>query len=190
MDGMTLAQGAAERTDEMLAGAAQAGDQEAFAILVERYRDVALAYAFACLGSREEAEDAAQEAFVRAYLSLMRFRASESWGAWLMRILRNHCTDLVRRRKSRVPFLLDADLPDPLPLPEDAVFAAERRRELAAALAKLPDKYRIPLTMYYASRRTYREIALALDLPESTITGRLALGLRRMRRTLGVEDEQ
>lgn len=190
MVGMTLAQRVGERTDEMLAGAAQTGDSEAFAILVSRYRDVALAYAYACLGSREEAEDAAQEAFVRAYQALPRFRVGESWGAWLMRILRNHCTDVMRRRKHRAPFELEGDLPDPLPSPEDAALHQERRRELLAALARLPEKYRIPLTMYYASRRTYREIALALNLPESTITGRLAVGLRKMRRTLCTEDER
>ncbi len=118
MDGMTLAQLHRERTDEALAGAAQCGDLEAYTLLIARYRDIAFAYAFACLGSREEAEDAAQEAFVRAYLHISQFRTSQIWGAWLMRILRNHCTDLKRRKRHTETPLEDLELPGNLPSPE------------------------------------------------------------------------
>ena len=188
MDGMTLAQLHKDRTDEALAGAAQSGDLEAYTLLIARYRDVAFAYAFACLGNTDEAEDAAQEAFVRAYLHLPQFRTSQIWGAWLMRILRNHCTDLKRRKCRTETPLSDLELPSGLPSPETAALQREQQRELYRAICRLPEKYRIPLTMYYTSRRTYREIALALNLPESTITGRLALGLRKLRLTLAEEN--
>ncbi len=189
MDGMTLAQLHNERTDEALASAAQCGDLEAYTLLIARYRDIALAYAFACLGNAEEAEDAAQESFVRAYLSLSRFRTSQIWGAWLMRILRNHCTDLKRRKRNSDSSLLDLELPSDLPSPETTALMHERQRELYSAIRRLPEKYRVPLTMYYTSRRTYREMALALNLPESTITGRLAVGLRKLRQALAEEDQ-
>jgi RNA polymerase sigma-70 factor, ECF subfamily len=188
MDGMTLVQHQTERTDEMLASAAQAGDRDSFAILIARYREIALAYAFACLGNRDEAEDAAQEAFVRAYLSLAQFRVSQVWGAWLMRILRNHCTDLKRRKRTTETPLWDMELPSDLPSPETSTLNHERRNRIAGAICRLPEKYRVPIAMHYLSRRTYREIALALGLPESTITGRLAVGLRKLRQTLS-EDE-
>src|SRR5438045_3706318 len=93
MTSMAMTQAPGSVTDEMLAAAAREGDQEAYSLLVARYRDVALAYACARLRHREEAEDAVQEAFVRAYMALGRFRVSECWGAWMMRILRNLCTD-------------------------------------------------------------------------------------------------
>ena len=94
-------------SDEMLASAAAGGNRQAFDALVDRYRDLAFAYAFARLNSREEAEDVVQEAFVRALVALNRFRADGSWGAWLMRIVRNRCHDCLRRRRVRVSIALD-----------------------------------------------------------------------------------
>lgn len=186
---MALAQTPVEVTDEALANAARAGDREAYSRLVARYREVALAYAYACLRNREEAEDAAQEAFVRAFLALDRFRVTERWGAWMMRILRNLCMDMLRRRRGRATILLDAEWPEAAPTPEMNVLTAERRRELHTAIGSLPEKFRVPLLMHYVSRRTYREIALALDLPESTVVGRLAGALRLLRRRFGEERE-
>lgn len=186
---MALAQTPVEVTDEALASAARTGDREAYSQLVARYRDVALAYACACLHSREEAEDAVQEAFVRAFMALDRFRVTERWGAWLMRILRNLCLDMLRRRRNRTVEFLDTDWPQDAPTPEMTALTSERRRELRAAIAALPEKFRVPLLMHYVSRRTYREIALALDLPESTVVGRLAGALRQLRRRFGEERE-
>ena len=188
MNSMTLAQYQTERTDEVLASAAQKGDPDSFTILIARYREITLAYAYAFLGNRDEAEDAAQEAFVRAYLSLAQFRVSQVWGSWLMRILRNHCTDLKRRKQSTEMPLWNMELPSDFPSPETSALTHERRERIAKAICRLPEKYRVPIAMHYISRRTYREIALALDLPESTITGRLAVGLRKLRQTLS-EDE-
>lgn len=184
---MALVQTPTGETDEALAAAARAGDREAFTLLVARYREVAVAYAYACLRNREEAEDAAQEAFVRAFLALERFRITECWGAWLMRILRNHCTDILRRRRNRATGWNDLDRAEGDPTPEMMAISQERRRELHAAIAALPEKFRVPILMHYVSRRTYREIALALDLPESTVIGRMAGGMRQLRRRLGGE---
>lgn len=184
---MAWTQTPAQVTDEALAEAARAGDREAFTLLMVRYREVALAYAFACLRSREESEDITQEAFVRAFLSLDRFRASECWGAWLMRILRNLCADALRRRKGRRTEPIEDDWPEDCPTPEMAALTHERRQELHHAIAGLPDKFRVPLLMHYVSRRTYREIAVALGVPESTVVGRMAGAMRQLRRRLGVE---
>src|SRR5205809_353421 len=71
-----------------------------------------------------------------------------------------------------------------------SALAGERRRELGAAVAELPEKYRLPLMMHYASGRTYREIAVALGLPQSTVVGRLAGALRLLRRRLDVEEKR
>jgi RNA polymerase sigma factor (sigma-70 family) len=189
MTSMAMAQTPAETTDEALVCAARAGDREAFSVLVARYRDVAFAYAYARLRSREEAEDIAQEAFVRAYQALDRFRVTECWGAWMLRILRNLCTDALRRKRGRRLEPLPEEWLADGPTPEAFALARERRRELNAAIARLPEKFRIPLLMHYASGRTYREIAIALDLPESTVVGRLAGALRLLRRRLGGERE-
>jgi RNA polymerase sigma factor (sigma-70 family) len=184
MASMAMVKAPPDATDEALVSAAREGDQEAFTILVARYRDVAYAYACARLRNRSEAEDVAQEAFVRAYLALGRFRASERWTAWMMRILRNLCTDTLRKSRGRRLDPLEDDYADQGPSPEMFALAKARHQELRAALLALPEKYRIPLLMHYCARRTYREIALALELPESTIVGRLAGALRLLRRRL------
>lgn len=176
-----------EATDETLAGAACRGDRAAYSALVARYREVAFAYAYARVRDREEAEDIAQEAFVRAYMSLDRFQATASWGAWLMRILRNLCNDALRRRRARPAEPLREDWLEGSPTPETVALTQERAEALRCAVDSLPEKYRIPLLMHYASRRTYREIAMALDLSESTVVGRIAGALRLLRRKIRAE---
>lgn len=174
-----------ERTDEALVDAARNGDREAFSLLVGRYRDLAYAFAYARLRNREEAEDTAQEAFLRAYLHLPEFRQSDRWGAWLMRIVRNLCTDAVRRRQCRRTEELSDDWMDLSPTPEIAAMVKERKRELALAIDALPEKHQVLILMHYGSGLSYRDMALALDLPETTIVGRMAAALRILRRRYG-----
>lgn len=173
-----------EQTDEVLVQAARSGDREAFGLLVSRYRDLVHAFAYARLRNREEAEDAAQEVFVRALEHLPEFR-SDRFGAWLMRIARNHCMDILRRRRSRRTEELSDQWMDHSPTPEMAALTRERRRELCAALDALPEKHQVLVLMHYGSGRSYREMALALDLPETTVVGRMAAALRTLRRRMG-----
>lgn len=174
----------AEASEERLVQAALQGDRSAFTTLVLRYRDVAFAYAFATLRNREEAEDAAQEAFLRAFQSMNRFRNGSTWGTWMMSILRNHCIDLLRRKSKRVETPLQETHPCAFPTPEFQLMNTIQREELQKAIAALPDKFRIPLMMHYASGSTYREIALALAIPETTVTGRIARALHLLRRRM------
>jgi RNA polymerase sigma-70 factor (ECF subfamily) len=173
--------------DEDLVDAARGGDREAFSRLVARDRGLVYGYAYARLCDREEAEDIAQETFARAYLSLARLRGAGAWRGWLLRIAGNLCTDALRRQRRRRTEPLDPLWPDGAPSPETQVLAAERQRELRAAVRALPDKYRVPMLLRFASGFTRREIALALSLPQSTITGRLAQAARLIRRELGEE---
>src|SRR5687768_9580047 len=96
-----------EGTDEALAAAAQRGDHAAYALLVARHREIAFAFSLARLRSREDAEDVVQEAFVHAYRSLRQYRHAGSWRAWLMRIVRNTCHDVARRKRTRPTESLD-----------------------------------------------------------------------------------
>ena len=184
MAGMAIAQSPVDVTDESLAAAARSGDRRAFDTLVGRYRDMAFAYSLARLNSREEAEDVAQEAFVRALMALNRFRTQASWGAWLMRVVRNLCHDALRRRRVRRWVTLDDRWMDSGPTPEMAALFSERRTELVNAVEAMPEKFRTPLLMHYGSRRTYKEIALALGIPEATVIGRMAGALRFLRKRM------
>lgn len=183
--GMAIVGAPAEITDEALAAAARSGDRMAFSTLVGRYRDTAFAYAYVRLGSREECEDVVQEAIVRAFVSLPKFQINRSWGAWLMRIVRNLVFDTLRRRRSHThPPAFDDLWQDSGPTPETEVIATEDRQDLLRAVAELPEKYRTPLLMHYSAKRTRKEIALALGLPESTVIGRLAGAMRILRKRL------
>ena len=181
---MTLAKTPIEISDENLATTALNGDPKAFGMLVSRYRDVAFAYALACLGNRDEAEDIAQEAFVKAFQSLKTFRGSGSWSSWFMRILRNSCVDALRKRRGRKTEPLNIEMICGAPSLESTTLAKERSETLNNAIANLPEKFRIPILMHYSSHQTVREIAIALDLPESTVSGRLAGALRKLRHHL------
>jgi len=181
---MATTQSPVDVTDESLAAAARSGDRQAFDTLVSRYRDIAFAYALTHLNSREEAEDVTQEAFVRALMALNRFRIQASWGAWLMRIVRNLCHDALRRRRVRSSVTLDDRWMDSAPTPELLTLFSERRSELLSAIEAMPEKFRIPLLMHYGARRTNKEIALALGLPESTVIGRIAGALRFLRKRM------
>lgn len=181
-----VARMAGEETDEALAAAARAGDATAFSLLVGRYRDLAYAYALARLRSREEAEDAVQDAFLLAYRRIGQFRATGAWGAWMMRIVRNACHDRDRRRRKHEP-IAEAWL-DHAPTPEALALDESYRATLVRAVLALPESCRVPVVMHYWSRLTYRAIALALDLRESTVVGRVATGLRRLRREWAREE--
>lgn len=172
-------------SDETLARAAKAGDAASFSLLVERHRDLAYAYALARLRNPEEAEDAAQEAFVRAYRALSVFDPTMQFVPYLMRILRNHCNDLLRRKRVRNSVPLTPNLRSEAASPEEKAFREERSALLRQALGALPEHQRVPLEMHYASGCTVRQIAQALGLRESTVTGRLAGALRRLRRAVG-----
>lgn len=187
MSSMAMTHPPGEATDESLVAAACGGQREAYTILVERYRDVAFAYAFARLRNREEAEDVVQETFVRAYAALDRFHLAACWGAWMTRILRNLCHDTLRRRRDRPVEPIPDEWLDAAPTPEATALAGERRQELRAAVEALPDKYQIVLLMHYGSGQKCREVALALGLPESTVKGRLVSALRLLQRRLDWE---
>lgn len=181
MTSASMTQEQRHESDEGLAMAARAGDLRAFNRLMQRYRPIAFAYANAALQNKEEAEDAVQEAFLRAFQSLSKIRVSATWGKWLMQILRNHCIDVLRRRKHTQTLPLLESLPDLSDSPEWTALSKERRERLRVAMGGLPEKYQSVLLMRYASGLTYKEIALALDVPESTVTGRIAGGLRILR---------
>lgn len=181
MTSASMTQEQTQESDEVLVMAARMGDRRAFNLLMQRYRPIAFAYANATLRHKEEAEDAVQEAFLRAFQSLPKIRVNATWSKWLMQILRNHCIDILRHRKCvQIQPLLDS-LPDLGDSPEWAVLKEERKEKLRIVIDGLAEKYQIALLMHYASGRTYKEIALALDIPESTVTGRIAGGLRILR---------
>ncbi|MDE2951206.1 MAG: sigma-70 family RNA polymerase sigma factor [Chloroflexota bacterium] len=166
--------------------AALAEDQDAFAELVYLFQDPVYNLCYRMLGDAGEAEDATQEAFLRAFLNLRRYDTKRSFKTWLMSIASNHCIDRWRKRRMQLVSLDDEPTAAALalsssdPLPEQAALSAEQSELLQSLLMKLEESYRLPLVLRYWYDYSYAEIAQLMDTTESAIKSRLF----RARRTL------
>jgi len=144
------------------------------------------------LGSAERAEDAAQEAFVRAYRGFAGYDAAQPFGAWIMRIARNHCLDLLRRRRLEPTELgneaeetaaAEADDTDSL----GELLTAERASAVQAAVAALPERYRVPLALAYFADLSYDEIAAELGITRTHVGALLCRARQSLRKILTEE---
>lgn len=167
-----------QESDRMWVERALAGDQQAFGELVQLHQHAVYNLAYRMLGERGEAEDAAQESFLRAYSHLDRYDAARPFRTWVLSIASNHCID--RLRKRRLTWL---SLEEPLPAhpalnsneqePEDAVISNERGALIQAMLAELPPDYRAAVVLRYWYDLSYTEIAEVLETTESAVKSRL-----------------
>jgi RNA polymerase sigma-70 factor (ECF subfamily) len=141
------------------------------------------------LGRHGEAQDAAQEVFVRAYRAIDRYDAREPFGPWILGIASHFCNDRLRRR-SLEPVLFDdpendiAALEAGEPAAAEIVADGERAAALSKAIAALPDKYRVPIVLAYFNEMTYDEIAAALDVTRTHVGVLLLRAKKMLRRTL------
>jgi RNA polymerase sigma-70 factor (ECF subfamily) len=154
------------------------GDQAAFGELIRAHQNAVYNLCYRMLNERGEAEDAAQEAFLRAYAHLERYDEARSFRTWLLSIASNHCID--RLRKRRLTWLsIDEGLPAHPALhsdaeePEDAVITSERNQLIQGMLAELSPEYRAAVVLRYWYDMSYTEIAELLNTTESAIKSRL-----------------
>lgn len=141
------------------------------------------------LGSTERAEDAAQEAFMRAYHAFASYDPAQPFAGWIMRIARNHCLDLLRRRTTeRALFGDEAEEAAAAEAPgEDGlgtVLGAERAAAVNAAVAKLPERYRVPLAFAYYADADYDEIATSLGITRTHVGVLLCRAKQLLRQSL------
>jgi RNA polymerase sigma factor (sigma-70 family) len=167
---------------------ARRGDVAAYGELVRTFQD--LAFRTACLvGSPDDAEDAVQEAFVKAYRALPRFRIGMPFRPWLLRIVTNEARNRrragVRRTALALRAIEDRPADDAAPSPEVAVLVRERREALAAAIGRLRDDDRLVVTCRYLLELSEAETAQTLGLPAGTVKSRLSRSLARLRIDLG-----
>lgn len=167
-----------------------AGERKAYAVLVERYKGLVHDLVSRMIGDRVEAEDIAQDAFVKAYLSLKDFRGESRFSTWLCRIALNRCKDLLRRR-GREPWIQttqdgESQIPEVVDDGETLVLSLERlEREdvLRRALARLPVKYREAVVLRHIEGLDFREIGRLLRISEGAAKVR-TFRAREMLRTL------
>jgi len=153
-------------------------------VLVARYTLRAHRAAF-LLGAGEDADDVVQEAFVKAFRHLSRFRAAEPFGPWLLRIVANETKNLTRSRRRRAALALRLCAAEPegaeATSPVDEVLAAERRARLVAAVNALPDRERQVLVCRYFLELSEAETAQVLAWPIGSVKSRTARALNRLR---------
>jgi RNA polymerase sigma-70 factor (ECF subfamily) len=143
-----------------------AGQTEAFGALVTRYQRVMYTVALRMLGNAEDAQDATQDAFIKAYQRLASFDPSYRFYSWMYRILVNECLNVNRGRRSEQP--LDDDAAGD-GTPFDNALAAERRDQINLALLQLTPEYRTVVVLRHFAGQSYGEIAEALAIPEKTV---------------------
>ncbi|MCH6268861.1 RNA polymerase sigma factor SigW [Neobacillus citreus] len=170
------------------------GDQDAFGEIVEIYKNSVFQLCFRMLGNRHEAEDAAQEAFIRAYVNIKSFNQDLKFSTWLFRIATNLCID--RMRKKKPDHYLDADvvgtegltmysqIPSNTELPEKELESMELQETVQKEILKLPEKYRSAIVLKYMEDLSLNEISEILDLPVGTVKTRIHRGREALKQQL------
>ena len=170
------------------------GDQNAFAEIVELYQDKLYRVCYRMLGNKHEAEDIAQEAFVRAFVNIHTFDTNRKFSTWLYRIGTNLCIDRIRKKKP--DYFLDAEvagteglnmysqIASTEELPEDEVLKMEMQERVQYEISRLPDKYRAVIVLKYMEDLPLQEISDILDMPLGTVKTRIHRGREALRKQL------
>lgn len=176
-----------------------AGERQAYAVLVERYKDLVHDLVYRMVGDSDEAEDISQEAFIQAYRSLREFRRESRFSTWLCRIALNRSKDTLRRRGREVGLPASRDgepyVPDVVDERETPPVALERREReelVHRTLARLPVRYREVVVLRHIEGLEYREIGAILGIPAGAARVRTFRGREMLRRLLereGFRDE-
>lgn len=186
-----------ELVESRIVKRAQKGDRLAFAELVELYKDKLYNLGYRMMGNPTEAEDVAQETFLRAYANLSTYNASHKFSTWIYRIATNLCID--RMRKKKADFSLDAELDNggeeggstlygriaaPDRSPEEDVVRLETQEEVQRAIEALPENYRSAVILKYLHDLSLQEIADILEVPVTTVKTRIHRGREALRAVL------
>ncbi|MBI4247986.1 MAG: sigma-70 family RNA polymerase sigma factor [Elusimicrobia bacterium] len=165
----------------------RAGRRELFAELVRRYQDRILGLCASILSDRSQAEDAAQEIFIKAFRALDDFRGGAAFATWLYRVASNHCLDLLRKKSRQktdsLEMLAEREgerFEKLFAAPDPAGSLLERSDLVERALSRLPPDYRLILTLRESQGLNYREIAQVLNCSLDAVKARL----RRARKEL------
>lgn len=170
------------------------GDQDAFAEIVELFKDKIYQLVYRMIGNSHEAEDIAQEAFIRAYININSFDVNRKFSTWLYRIATNLTIDRIRKKKP--DYYLDAEVAGTegltmysqvaadIALPEEEVETMELQGEIQRQILKLPDKYRSVIVLKYIDELSLMEISEILEIPVGTVKTRIHRGREALRQQL------
>ena len=170
-------------TDRAVIARVLEGDVDAYGILVDRYQGRFARFATRMLGSREDAEEAMQDAFLRAYQALGRYHDRERFDSWLYRILVNRCRSILAKRRRRVS-LDRAIAEDPAPPPDTELVERDHATSL---VRELPEEQREVFLLRFVDDLSYEAIAAITGVGVSALRMRVKRGLERLRQLLPEE---
>lgn len=155
------------------------GNQEAFSELVKAYEKPVYNLCLRMTGNAQDAQDLAQEAFLKAWRGLRFYKFESSFSTWLYRLTSNVCIDFLRRQKRRTAVSLtmeeqELEVPDQRPVPEERMLQQEARQAVSQAMNQLEDEFRLVLTLRVLEDMSYEQIAQIMDLKVGTVKSRLA----------------
>jgi RNA polymerase sigma-70 factor, ECF subfamily len=156
---------------------ARSGDKQAFSKLVEAYQRPVYNLTYRMLGNAQEAEDAAQETFLRAYSRLDQYDGGYKFSTWILSIANHHCIDRLRKRRGTQVSIDDnpvlQNLEEETPRPEETLLDQEQALELQRLLDQLEPAYRTPLILRYWEEYSYEQIAEVMGLTVAAVKSRL-----------------
>jgi RNA polymerase sigma-70 factor (ECF subfamily) len=163
-----------------------AGDAGAATELITRHERRVYAVCLRVLGNPDDAADAAQDALLAMIRKLDGFRGEAAFTTWLYRVALNVCYDHLRRAKRRPVLRRDDDAPAPEPTLDDHADAVAGAHDVAAALARVPEDFRVAIVLADVHDLPYDEIAKVLDLPVGTVKSRVHRGRIALGKALGI----
>ncbi len=171
-----------------------AGDPEAFSDLMAIHEKQVYNLCLRMTGHPEDAQDLAQEAFLKAWRGLQFYKFESSFSTWLYRLTSNVCIDFLRQQKRRAAGSLtmtdengeeaELEIMDPAPTPEQQAVSRERKAYIAAALNQLEDEFRLVLMLRVVDELSYEEIGEVLDLKPGTVKSRIARARTKLKKIL------
>lgn len=174
----------ASKTDQEIVAMVVGGDKDAFALLVDRYQDKLLRYAYSIVHDNFASSDVVQNSFIKAYVNLNSYNPGLSFSSWVYRIVHNEAINYIKKHRRE----LTADdenwsssLPDLTRSVSDEVESKMLSDKAKKIIGQLPIKYREPLVLYYYSNQSYQEISDILKIPVVTVGTRINRAKKRLK---------
>ncbi|MDR2648961.1 MAG: sigma-70 family RNA polymerase sigma factor [Clostridiales bacterium] len=172
-------------TDYEVIQACLAGDRDIFAELVKRYKNLVYSVILRMVNDREEANDLAQDVFIKMYKNLDKYYPEYKFSTWVIRIATNHVIDYRRKKKPETAPIEDLEFSlSSEESPEGAYIRRERKAELKKIVEDLPDMYKIPIVLYHEQGLSYQEISEIINEPLSKVKNRIFRGRRMLKESL------
>ncbi|MDK2918001.1 MAG: hypothetical protein PWQ37_734 [Candidatus Petromonas sp.] len=174
-------------SEKILIERTKKGDIESFEKLIEKYQVTAFNVAYRMIGNKEDASDITQEALIKVFKSIRKFRGESGFSTWFFRIVTNTCIDMVRKESKITTYSIDKtietedgsykrEISDEKNIPEQMYEKKEQKERVQKAIGKLPGKYRIAIILRDIQDFSYEEISEILDCPLGTVKSRINRG--------------